>query len=30
MVSYIERGDAIRLISSRELTLAERKAYEED
>ncbi|MDT4953019.1 MAG: uncharacterized protein QOJ02_1157 [Acidobacteriota bacterium] len=30
MVSYIESGDAIRLISSRELTPAERKAYEED
>ncbi len=29
MVSYTERGDHIRLISSRELTPAERKKYEE-
>lgn len=29
MVSYTERGDAIRLISSRELTPAERRDYEE-
>jgi uncharacterized protein len=29
MVSYTERGDAIRLISSRELTPAERRKYEE-
>ncbi len=29
MVSYTEKGDAIRLISSREVTPAERKAYEE-
>ena len=29
MVSYTERGDVIRLISSREVTLAERKVYEE-
>jgi len=29
MVSYTERGDLIRLISSRELTSAERKKYEE-
>ena len=30
MVSYTEREDAVRLISARELTAAERKAYEED
>ena len=30
IVSYAERGDAIRLISARELTPAERKAYEEN
>jgi uncharacterized DUF497 family protein len=30
MVSYAEAGDAIRLISSREVTPSERKAYEED
>jgi uncharacterized DUF497 family protein len=30
MVSYTETGDAIRLISSREVTPSERKAYEED
>ncbi|MBL8188752.1 MAG: BrnT family toxin [Acidobacteria bacterium] len=29
MVSYTERGDLIRLISSRELTPTERKKYEE-
>jgi uncharacterized DUF497 family protein len=29
MVSYIERDDTIRMISARELTPAERKAYEE-
>jgi uncharacterized DUF497 family protein len=29
IVSYSERGDAVRLISAREVTLAERKAYEE-
>ncbi len=29
MVSYTEKGDVIRLISSREVTPAERKAYEE-
>lgn len=29
MVSYTEIGDAIRIISSRELTPAERKQYEE-
>lgn len=29
MVSYTERADAVRLISSRELTPAEREAYEE-
>jgi uncharacterized DUF497 family protein len=29
MVSYTERADAIRIISSRELTPAERKEYEE-
>lgn len=28
MVSYTERGDTIRIISSRELTERERKAYE--
>ena len=28
IVSYTERGDAVRLISAREVTLAERKAYE--
>lgn len=30
MVSYTERGQVIRLISSREVTPAERKVYEED
>jgi uncharacterized DUF497 family protein len=29
MVSYTERGDTIRIISSREVTPAERKEYEE-
>ena len=29
IVSYTERGNAVRLISAREVTLAERKAYEE-
>jgi uncharacterized DUF497 family protein len=29
IVSYTERGDAVRLISAREVTPAERKAYEE-
>lgn len=29
LVSYTERGNAIRLISAREVTPAERKAYEE-
>jgi len=29
IVSYTERGDAVRLISAREVTAAERKAYEE-
>ena len=28
IVSYTEREDAVRLISAREVTLAERKAYE--
>jgi uncharacterized DUF497 family protein len=30
MVSYIERGDTIRIISSREVTPTERKEYEEN
>ena len=30
VISYTERGDAIRLISAREVTLAERNAYEEN
>jgi len=30
MVSHTERGDRIRLISARELTRAEREAYEEE
>jgi uncharacterized DUF497 family protein len=30
IVSYTERNDVVRLISARELTAAERKAYEED
>jgi len=29
IMSYTERGDSIRLISAREVTLAEREAYEE-
>lgn len=29
IVSYAERGDRIRIISARELTRTERKAYEE-
>ena len=29
MVSYVEKDDTIRLISSRELTAGEHKAYEE-
>ncbi len=29
IVSYTERGDAVRLISAREVTSTERKAYEE-
>jgi uncharacterized DUF497 family protein len=29
IVSYVERNDKIRLISARELTPAERRAYEE-
>ncbi len=29
IVSYTERNDAVRLISAREVTPAERKAYEE-
>lgn len=29
IVSYTERPEAVRLISAREVTLAERKAYEE-
>lgn len=29
IVSYIERNDVVRLISAREVTAAERKAYEE-
>lgn len=29
IVSYTERGDAVRLISAREVILAERKVYEE-
>ncbi|MEW6209919.1 MAG: BrnT family toxin [Acidobacteriota bacterium] len=29
MVSYTERGDAVRLISAREATAAERREYEE-
>ncbi|NJM20783.1 MAG: BrnT family toxin [Richelia sp. RM2_1_2] len=29
IVSYTERGDSIRLISAREVTQTERKAYEE-
>ena len=30
MVSHIDRGDRNRIISARELTRAERKAYEEE
>jgi uncharacterized DUF497 family protein len=30
MVAYTERGDNIRIISARELTRNERKAYEEE
>ena len=30
MVSHTDRGDRIRIISARELTRAERKAYEEE
>jgi uncharacterized DUF497 family protein len=30
MVSHTDRGDRIRIISARELTKAERKAYEEE
>jgi len=30
IVSFAERGDHIRIISERELTRAERKAYEEE
>ena len=30
MVSYTERDDTIRIISSREVTRTEREAYEED
>ncbi len=30
MVSYTERGEMVRLISSREVTSTERKAYEEN
>ena len=29
LVAYTERGDAVRLISAREATRAERKAYEQ-
>jgi uncharacterized DUF497 family protein len=29
IVSYTERGESVRLISAREVTLSERKAYEE-
>ena len=29
IIAYTERGDAVRLISAREVTSAERKAYEE-
>lgn len=29
LVSYTERGGGVRVISSREVTMAERKAYEE-
>jgi uncharacterized DUF497 family protein len=30
MVAHTERGDCIRIISARELTSSERKAYEEE
>jgi uncharacterized DUF497 family protein len=30
IISYTERDDVVRLISAREVTLGERKAYEED
>ncbi len=30
MVSHVDRGDRIRIISARELTKAERKEYEEE
>jgi uncharacterized DUF497 family protein len=30
LVAFVERGDRFRLISARELTRAEREAYEED
>jgi uncharacterized protein len=30
MVAHTEHGERIRIISARELTLAERKAYEEE
>jgi uncharacterized DUF497 family protein len=30
IVSYTERNDVVRLISAREVTTTERKAYEED
>jgi uncharacterized protein len=30
MVAHTERGERIRIISARELTRAERKAYEEE
>jgi hypothetical protein len=30
MVAHMERGDRIRIISARDLTRAERKAYEEE
>lgn len=30
LVAHTERGDRIRIISARELTRAERKAYEEE
>ena len=29
IVSYTERGDSVRLINAREVTVSERKAYEE-
>ncbi len=30
MISHVERGDRIRIISARKLTRAERRAYEEE